>query len=282
LNDAQTTRDGDAEAEIHPDVVAGIALSGRVAVVTGAAGGIGKHAALLMAKAGATVVCSDLRSETLTDVVKQIENIGGAASAVAADVSLKEDLDALAAATDERFGGLDVWVNAAGILRQARMLDLTEESFRRTMAVNLEGTLWGSVAAARAMIPRRRGSIVNIASAGADFPGAGQVAYSASKSAVVQVTKTLAAEFGPMGIRANTVSPGWIETPMTSYHFTDEHGTVDDEKRRNTLAQFAKASPLGITGHPDDVAWTILFLASDASKFMTGQVLRPNGGIVMP
>jgi 3-oxoacyl-[acyl-carrier protein] reductase len=274
---------GDAPAPtLHPDLIAAFSLAGRVAVVTGAAGGIGAQTAVTLAQAGATVVCADLHEGAVAETVDRVRAIGGTASVVGTDVSRKDDVDALAAHTLNTHGRLDVWANVAGILQHSLVVDATEGHLRDVLAVNLEGTYWGCAAAARAMIPAGRGSIINIASAGADMPSPRGSAYSISKAGVMMLTRTLAVEVGPHGVRANAVAPGWIDTPMTSYHYTNEDGSVDATRRTDAIAGIAAMSPLGSTGEPADIAWCILYLASDAARFVTGQVFRPNGGVVMP
>jgi len=126
-----------------------------------------------------------------------------------------------------------------------------------------------------------RGSIVNVASAGGEIPAPTLSVYGLTKAAVIQLTRTVAAELGPRGVRANAVAPGFIETPMTQRNWTAADGTVDEARRAELLRQRGAQSPLGTTGETQDIAYAMLYLASDASKFMTGQVLRPNGGVYM-
>lgn len=126
------------------------------------------------------------------------------------------------------------------------------------------------------------GSIINLSSGGADNVAPGLSIYSMTKAAVNMLTRTVAKEFGPLGIRANAIAPGWIDTPMGDHSFRDRLGTVDAKRREDGIRLRALASPLGLTGTPRDVALAALYLASDASRFMTGQILRPNGGVAMP
>ena len=132
------------------------------------------------------------------------------------------------------------------------------------------------------MRPHGRGSIVNVSSQGADSSPPGVSVYAITKAGVNALTRSAAKEFGAFGVRVNSVAPGWIETPMVSYRFRNDSGEIDPEKRDVVRRQFAQVSPLGLTGVPRDIALAILYLASDASRFVTGQVLRPNGGTAMP
>jgi 3-oxoacyl-[acyl-carrier protein] reductase len=192
---------------------------------------------------------------------------------------------AVRAAVDEivaRFGRLDVMANIAGIITQGPSVDVTEEELDRIFAVNLKGVIWGCQAAGRVMAAQGSGSIVNMASGAVDSPAPGLLCYAVAKAGVVQTTKVFAAELGPSGVRVNAVAPGFIVTAMTGRHFTNADGTVDDERKEATIAPMSRMSPLGAIGEPDDVAHAVVYLASDASRFTTGQVLRPNGGVAMP
>jgi NAD(P)-dependent dehydrogenase (short-subunit alcohol dehydrogenase family) len=227
-------------------------LSGRVAIVTGAASGIGAATAGLMQEAGATVVDADISTGI--------------------DISDRAAVDALVADTVDKFGRLDVMANVAGVYERGDVLSLTDEALDRIFAVNLKGTLYCCQAAARVMVKQGSGSIVNVASGAVDTGASGTAAYAMSKAAVVQLTRNLATEVGRKGVRVNVVAPGWIATPMTA-------ATGDADAMADLMR---KVSPLARTGEPGDVASTILVLASDASSFMTGQILRPNGGVAMP
>jgi 3-oxoacyl-[acyl-carrier protein] reductase len=197
---------------------------------------------------------------------------------VATDVTRKAEVDALARAALDNHGRLDVWANVAAILRHNLVLDTTEEELDAVLAVNLKGVYFGCQAAGRAMVDGGGGSIINIASQWMDHPAPKISVYALTKAAVAMVTRTVALELGPMGVRANSIAPGFIPTPMTAYHWSNPDGTIDGERRRETLDMMAAMSPLRRTGEPLDIALAMLYLASDASKFVTGQVLRPNGG----
>ncbi|WP_329336735.1 SDR family oxidoreductase [Streptomyces sp. NBC_01352] len=246
-------------------------LTGRTAFVTGAASGIGRASAVLLATAGATVHCADLDAPGLDETARAIKNTGGTAHTHALDVTDLEQLHE-AVASCER---LDVMAAVAGIMHSSPVLETREEDLDRVLNVNFKGVLYACQEAARLMLARHiRGSIVTMASGAVDTGGPGLLCYGAAKAAVVQLTKTLATEVGRHGIRVNAVAPGWIRTPMTD--------RSDTEAQARTESLMARMSPLGRVGEPEDVAQAVLYLASDASSFTTGQILRPNGGVAMP
>jgi 3-oxoacyl-[acyl-carrier protein] reductase len=172
--------------------------------------------------------------------------------------------------------------NIAGIIHQSLVVDTTEADFDRVLATNLKGVLFGCQSAARVMIEQGRGSIVNMASAAIDTPAPNLLCYAVAKAGVAQLTKTLAAEVGQLGVRVNAIAPGFVITGMTSRHFVRPDGSVDEEARAAVISAMTERAPLGREGRPDDIAHAVLYLASDASSYMTGQVLRPNGGVSMP
>jgi 3-oxoacyl-[acyl-carrier protein] reductase len=266
---------------LHDELVAAFSLDGRTAVVTGAAMGIGRQTAITYAQAGATVVLGDRSEEGLAETAAAIEGVGAKAVVVPTDVSVKSAVDDLARAAVKASGRVDVWANVAGIIRNSLIVDTTEEDLDAIVAVNLKGVYWGTAAAGRVMAAAKRGSIVNVASAGGEMPAPTLSVYGMTKAGVIQLTRTAAAEMGPNGIRANAVAPGFIETPMTKRVWTGADGSVDEAKRAEVLGLRGAQSPLSTTGDPEDIAYAMLYLAADASKFMTGQVLRPNGGVYM-
>ncbi|MET9404183.1 SDR family NAD(P)-dependent oxidoreductase [Streptomyces sp. NPDC002935] len=245
-------------------------LTGRTAFVTGAAGGIGRASALLLAEAGATLHCADVDEQGLHETATLIKDQGGTALSHPLDVTDRAQLEQAVASC----GRIDVMAAIAGIMHSSPVLETLDEDLDRVLNVNFKGVLYACQEAARSMIANNvRGSVITMASGAIDTGGPGLLCYSAAKAAVVQLTRTLATEVGPHGIRVNAVAPGWIRTPMT-----DRHG----EKQAHTEAFMARLSPLGRVGEPEDIAHTVLHLASDASAFTTGQILRPNGGVAMP
>jgi 3-oxoacyl-[acyl-carrier protein] reductase len=257
-------------------------LSGKVAAVTGAGSGIGEASALVLARAGATVLCADVDAAAAGRTAKQIIEEGGRASVQVVDVVRREEVDALVEAAVDQYARLDVMANIAGIIQQSTVVDTTEEDLDRILGVNLKGVFFGCQAAARVMTRQGSGSIINMSSGAIDTPSPTLVGYGMAKAAVVQLTRVLATEVARQGVRVNAIAPGFVLTNMTSRHFTNPDGTLDEARRDATLAPMKKAVPLGTLAEAADVADVVLFLASDWSRYMTGQILRPNGGVAMP
>jgi 3-oxoacyl-[acyl-carrier protein] reductase len=266
---------------VHEELERAFGLSGRVAVVTGAASGIGRQTAVTFAQAGADVVVADLAEEGLQGTAEQVRALGRTATVAPTDVSERKAVDALAGAALDAHGHIDVWANVAGVIRYGNVIDVPEEDLDLILSVNVKGVYWGCAAAARAMVERGTGSIINVASGAIDVPAPSISGYALSKAAVAQLTRTLAVEVGPSGVRVNAIAPGWVPTGMTEVHWTNPDGTVDEARRDQVFAARSAQAPLGIVGDPADMAWAMLYLAADASRFVTGQVLRPNGGVAM-
>lgn len=258
------------------------ALDGRIAVVTGAASGLGRETAVVLAEAGAMPVLCDVNGAGLAETAAQVEGTGARAIVCPTDVADRAELEAMADKAAALTGRVDIWVNVAGILVNRPVMEAIDAEVDRMLAINLKGVYWGCAAAGRVMRPNRSGSIINFSSSGADNPVPGLSLYSMTKAAVNMLTRTVAKEFGAYGIRANTVAPGWVETAMGTHGFRDDTGAIDAGKREEGIRLRAGASPLGIVGTPRDIALAVLYLASDASRFVTGQILRPNGGVSMP
>ncbi len=257
-------------------------VDGRVAVVTGAGSGIGRASALALAGAGATVVCADVVDERAEEASAEIGRRGGVAEPAHLDVADRHAVDRLAGDVASRLGGIHIWCNIAGIMVEAPFLESTEEDLDRILAVNLKGVFFGCQAAGRVMVEQAEGgSIINASSAAADTVSPNIVSYSVCKAGVVQMTKSLAIEVGKRGVRVNAVAPGFVVTNMTGRYFVRPDGSIDEELRDAVVGPLARHTPLRRVGEPEDIAAAVLYLASDASSFVTGQVLRPNGGVAM-
>ncbi|MER3452148.1 MAG: 3-oxoacyl-ACP reductase, partial [Acidimicrobiia bacterium] len=235
----------------------------------------------VLAGAGATVVCADVNGDAAETVAAAITSAGGHAEARPVDVSRRADVDELIRATASSHGRLDVMCNIAGIMHTSLVLETAEEDLDRVLAVNLKGVFFGCQAAGRVMAEQRSGSIVNMASGAIDAATAGIACYAIAKAGVNQLTKTLAVELGPRGVRVNAVAPGYVVTAMTGRNFMRPDGTIDPERFEAAAGPMRRRSPLGLVGEPLDIAMAVLYLASDASRFVTGQTLRPNGGVAI-
>lgn len=256
-------------------------LSGRTAVITGGGGGIGRECALVLAEAGANVVVGDVKAQGIDETVDLVRAAGGKAMAVLTDVTRKAEVEALVAAAKLEYGSVDVMANVAGIIRNNLVVDTPEEELDAVLAVNLKGVYFGCQAAARVMIDQKRGSIINFASTGMDVPVPTISVYALTKAAVAMLTRTLATEVGQHGVRVNAMAPGFTDSPMTQRWFTDDDGTVNASARDELWSMRGAQSPLNMIGTTRDQALGVLYLASDASRFVTGQVLRINGGVSM-
>ena len=257
-------------------------VDGKVAVVTGAGSGIGRASALALGGAGAEVVCADVIEDTARGTAAEIVASGGSAEGVGLDVADRLAVDALAGRVAAERGGIHVWCNIAGIMVEGPFLDAPEEDLDRILSVNLKGVFFGCQAAGRVMVGQPEGgSIINTSSAAADAPSPNVSSYAICKAGVVQMTKSMAFEVGRKHVRVNAVAPGFVVTGMTGRYFVRPDGTVDEEMQEAVIGPMKKFTPLRKIGEPEDIAAAVLYLASDASKFMTGQVLRPNGGVAM-
>jgi 3-oxoacyl-[acyl-carrier protein] reductase len=267
---------------MHEELSRAFSLEGRVAAVTGAASGIGRDTALVFAMAGARVALIDVNREGLEVSAAAIRGLGATASVHPLDVTRRDELEAAAQDLAQAAGRLDVWVNAAGVLLRKKVLDVSEADLDRVISVNQKGVYFGMAAAGRVMCAAGRGSIINVASGAAYMPLPEYSVYGQTKAAVNMMTRDAAVEFGASGVRVNAIAPGWVETGMTVYRFLDDAGQVDPARREEVMRELAAWTPLRLTGVPRDIALAMLYLASDASRFVTGQVLNPNGGAVMP
>ena len=244
-------------------------LKTKVALITGAAQGIGKAVTLVLARHGADVVVADVNIEKAQETAREVEALGRAAMAVRVDVTRFEDVEKMVEAAVQRFGKIDILINNAGIARDKLILRMTEEDWDTVLNVNLKGTFNCTKAVIKHMSKQRSGKIVNIASVVGMMGNPGQANYSASKAGVIGLTKTIAREFAARGINVNAIAPGYIQTPMTE---------VLPEKAKEELKRLI---PMERLGQPEDVAHAVLFLVSEASSYITGNILNVNGGIYM-
>jgi NAD(P)-dependent dehydrogenase (short-subunit alcohol dehydrogenase family) len=248
-------------------------LAGRSVVITGAGAGIGRAAAQRFARAGAHVTVVDRDGVAAARTVGEIEAEGGTARPAVADVSRDAEVHDMLDEVVRETGGLDVLVNNAGVQYAGDVVDCTEEQWDRLMAVNAKGCFLGAKHAIPHMVARGGGAIVNNASLAGVKGGAGLVAYSASKGAVVAFSKALAAELAGHQIRVNTVCPGWTDTEFNGPSIAEMGG-------QEGLERFVAGQvPLGRLAAPEEIAAAMLFLGSDESSYMTGQVLVVDGGI---
>lgn len=248
---------------------AGFSLDGDVALVTGAAGGLGAAIARGLARAGARVVLADLNMDGLQLLAAEIEAAGGQAQTQALDVTVAADVAAAVDRAVQTWGRLDTLVNCAGITRRQPAVEFAEAEWDRIVAVNLKGTWLCCQAAGRAMIEQRRGRIINFSSIGGLVGLPMSVAYCASKGGVVQLTRTLAVEWAPYGITVNAIAPCTFETPMVQRVLDAEAAY-----RERVIGRI----PLGRMGLPEEVVGTVLYLATPASAMMTGHVIALDGG----
>ncbi len=244
-------------------------FEGKIAVVTGAARGIGQAIAYNLAARGADIVLGDIKAEWLSESAEGVKKLGRKAWCFELDVTnataVQNVFNDIAAET----GRIDILVNNAGITKDGLLMRMSEEDWDAVLTVNLKGTFACTKAVSRIMMKQRSGSIINIASVVGLMGNAGQANYAASKGGVIAFTKSVAKELASRNIRANAVAPGFISSKMTD--------ALSDEVRQKML----EAIPLSSFGTPDDVANAVAFLASDQSSYITGQVISVNGGMVM-
>lgn len=253
-------------------------LSGKVAVVTGAASGMGRATTIMLAEAGADVVAGDINTDGLEETVAEAAQSGRRVIAVETDVTARDQVFRLVETGSRDLGRVDIMCNIAGILVMGRVAELDEATVDRALAVNFKSVLFGCQAALEAMTPQGSGNIVNIASGVLDMAqGApGSAPYSVSKAAVAMLSKVVAVEAARYGIRVNTISPGWVESDFTM-------GRLEtDEEREQSRDSARRMNPMRMLGAPEHVAHTVLYLVSDASEYVTGQTIHPNGGATMP
>jgi 3-oxoacyl-[acyl-carrier protein] reductase len=244
-------------------------MAQEVAIVTGAGSGIGRAVAHRLARDGMAVVVNDVSGERAQLVAEEIGASNYLAKAIAGDVSREDDVGAIVAFARSAFGDCSVMVNNAGIVHQARFVDLTPADFDRMFAVHVRGAFLCTRAVLPAMLAKERGIVINVASQLGQIGGVELVHYSAAKAAIIGMTKSLAREVSAQGVRVNAVAPGPINTPLVMALSKDWREAK------------AKELPLGRFGEPDEVAATVSFLASPEASLYVGQTLGPNSGDVM-
>ena len=245
-------------------------LDGKTALVTGASRGIGRAIALRLAAEGASVAINYAGNTAKAEETKAaIEAVGGKAALFQADVSDSAQVEPMVAAVTEMFGTIDILVNNAGITRDGLLMRMKEEDFDAVLDTNLKGIFHVTKAVSKLMMKKRAGRIVNMASVVGIMGNAGQTNYAAAKAGVIGFTKSAAREFAARGITVNAVAPGFIATDMTA--------AMPEKAKEATLA----AIPLRRMGEPEDVANAVAFLVSDQASYITGQVVKVDGGMVM-
>ena len=244
-------------------------LENQIAVVTGAGRGIGRAIALKFAGEGADIVAVDLKTDFVQETVEEVRKLGRKAWAVAANVSEAASVETAAEQILKEAGRVDILVNNAGITKDGLLMRMSEADWDAVLDINLKGTFLFTKAFSRAFVKQRSGRIINIASVIGLIGNAGQCNYAASKAGVIGFTKSVARELASRGVTANAIAPGFIETKMTE--------ALGPEARAGLLKQI----PLASLGQPEDVAAAALFFASPAARYITGQVLAVDGGMVM-
>jgi 3-oxoacyl-[acyl-carrier protein] reductase len=244
-------------------------LEGKVAIVTGGAQGIGAAIALRLAQEGATVAVLDVNLERATSTAGELEQAGHKAKPYRVDVSSFDDVHAVFAKIVEDLARVDILVNNAGVTRDGLLIRMSEQDWDTVIAINLKGVFNCTHAVARQMIKQKAGTIVNISSVVGLFGNAGQFNYAASKAGVIGATKASAKELASRNIRVNAVAPGYIQTAMTA--------ALDESIKTALLTRI----PAGRLGVPEDVAAAVVFLASDLAQYITGEVLRVDGGMAI-
>ena len=244
-------------------------LNGKVALVTGAARGLGQAIALKLAEAGADLALCDLNEEWLEETAEMVKALGRRAECYGVNVAEGGNVTAGIKAVEKDFGKIDILVNNAGITKDGLIMRMSEDDWDAVLNVNLKGTFLCTKAVMRGMMKRRSGTIVNIASVIGLMGNAGQANYAASKGGVIAFSKTVAKELASRNVRCNAVAPGFIRTAMTD--------ALDGEVQN----KMKELIPLSRFGEPEDVANVVLFLVSDGSAYVTGQVISTCGGMVM-
>lgn len=248
-------------------------IEGKACIVTGAGSGIGKAIAERFAEEGGKVVCVDLNEQTVAATVEGIEQAGGTAMAVAADVSDPQQVDGFVARCFERYGRLDVLVNNAGVNIPGVLHEVSDQVIDKTLNVNVKGAIYGCRSAIPHMLQQGKGSIINMSSVNGLVSEPFLAVYSASKGAVVMLTRGVALDYAKQGIRCNAICPGWVDTPI-NYAHAEMLGGLE-----KVYASIDSFQPIGRPGEPREIAHLALFLASDEASFITGSIIAADGGM---
>lgn len=243
-------------------------FDGKTAIITGSSRGLGKAIAVKLGKSGANIVLTGT-SESVLKTASELEAMGIRVTAAVGDVRNAEDVKAMIAKAVDTFGGVDILVNNAGVTKDKPMAMMSEDDWDTVLDINLKGCFLCTKAAAKLMIKKKYGRIINVSSVAGAYGNPGQANYSASKGGMLGLTKTTAKELAPRGITCNAVTPGLIESDMTEI--------LPDDLKQKYLEKIA----LGRLGTPEDVANVVAFLASDEAGYVTGQVIDIDGGLVM-
>lgn len=240
-------------------------LQGKVAIITGAASGIGRETAILFAKEGAIVIGTDIQQDLLNSLEKENENIHG----YLLNVTDRSAISTFVEEIKSKYGKIDILINNAGITADALLIRMTEEAWDKVININLKGVFNMTQAVVQVMLSQGSGVVLTTSSVVGRYGNVGQTNYAATKAGVIGMTYSWAKEFGKKGIRFNAVAPGFIKTPMT------------EKLPQNVIDMMIEKTPLKRFGEPKDVAYTFLFLASDEASFITGQVIGVDGGLVI-